>query len=427
MPASDLTPDPSPAPVGLHTLNTVGVQAICDATGTVWGHELFNRASFGGGLQHTAASDALVVFGVLCHAGPDTLLDNSTPVFINCTYASLSGGHLELLPPERTVLEIPPPPIDSAEELGTYLPAVHELRQRGFRVALTHHVIQDARFAAALPLADFIKFDLAALHDLRALQGLLARAQALSPAVRVAEKVETTAQRDALQALGVQLFQGYGIAPPRTVHTRVLLPCARTLRLLLQRLQQHAPTEALEGLLRQDPALAFHLLRVLRTSGLAADGRLDSLGDGLARMGLKRLFRWAALLLIASHSGGAASPWSPPAQVRAHMAAQLVRHLDENGSLADLAPLCGLLSLLDRALGLPMEGVLDLIALPDAVRQTLLHRQGPAGQLLQLSEACEQADDARFDASARALGLGAAQINLAHLQALAAVGAPPPA
>lgn len=405
-------------------LNTVGLQAICDGTGAVWGHELFNRAAFGSSLQHTAASDALVVFGVLCNAGPETLLDSSTPVFINCTYASLSGGHLELLSPERTVLEIPPPAIDSAEELGIYLPAVHELRQRGFRVALTHHVIQDARFADALPLADFIKFDLAAFPDLKALHHLLDAARTHSPAVRVAEKVETAAQRDALHARGVQLFQGYGISPPCTVHTRVLQPCPRTLRLLLQRLQQHAPTEVLESLLRQDPALVFHLLRVLRTSGLAADGQLASLGDGLARMGLKRLFRWAALLLTASHGGGPVSPWSAPAQVRAHMAAQLARELDNSSPLADMASLCGLLSLLDKALGLPMATVLDLMALPNAVRQTLLHRKGPAGQLLQLSEACEQADDMLFDASAHALGLCAGQVNLAHLQALAAVGAP---
>lgn len=420
----DLTaaaPSPPTLPPGLHLLNTVGLQALVDRQGALFGHELFNR-SWGGG-AHTAASDALAVFGTLGHAGPEPLLDGETPVFINCTYASLSGGHLELLPPRRTVLEIPPPSVHGSETLGTSLPALQELRQRGFRLAFSHEVLQDTRLAAALPLADFLKFDLGALETPQALAPLLAEARRRSPALQVAEKVETTAQWEALHGLGVDLFQGYAVGRPSTVPTRLLLPSPASLGSLLQQLQRQAPIEGLERVLRQDPALTFHLLRVLRTSGLADDGGTTSLREALARMGRKRLFCWAALLFTATRGAPPChAAWRTASRVRASLMERLARHLPRpQAEQAEAAWLTGLLSLLDEPLQLPMATVLSLLALPPPVRAALQAPEGTLGRLLQLAQACDSADDTLFQASASRLGLESGAINLAHLQALADV------
>ena len=79
-------------------------QAILDEQRAVFGYELFDRSTAAD--AHTAASDAALLFNALSYAGTEALVGKKT-VFINCTHESLAGGHLELIHPEKVVLEVP--------------------------------------------------------------------------------------------------------------------------------------------------------------------------------------------------------------------------------------------------------------------------------------------------------------------------------
>ncbi len=57
--------------------------------------------------RFTAASDAALLFNALSYAGAEALVGKKL-VFINTTHDGLSGGHLELIAPEKVVLEVPP-------------------------------------------------------------------------------------------------------------------------------------------------------------------------------------------------------------------------------------------------------------------------------------------------------------------------------
>ena len=57
----------------------------------------------------------------------------------------------------------------------------------------------------------------------------------------------------------------------------------------------------------------------------------------------------------------------------------------------DLAFLTGLLSLLDIALGIPMEDLLDRLGVDDEVRNVVLSHRGPLGTLLDVEDALERA------------------------------------
>ena len=65
-------------------------------------------------------------------------------IFVNCTHESLSGGHLELVEPDKVVLEISPLGHAAAEEVATRLPILTGLRDRGFHLAFNHTVLQSA-------------------------------------------------------------------------------------------------------------------------------------------------------------------------------------------------------------------------------------------------------------------------------------------
>ena len=135
-------------------------QAIVNSAQKVVGFELFNRSQLHGG--HTAASDVLMVFTALSHAGSEELV-GKVPIFVNCTHESLSGGHLELVNPEKMVLEIPPLGHLADSEVQARLPVLEQLRARGFHLAFSHSVLESA-YAAWLPLANYIKIDLSVLR-----------------------------------------------------------------------------------------------------------------------------------------------------------------------------------------------------------------------------------------------------------------------
>ncbi|HNE72952.1 MAG TPA: EAL domain-containing protein, partial [Giesbergeria sp.] len=140
----------------LTSVALIARQAIVNSQHVVIGYELFNRSR--SGQAHTAASDVALVFTALSHAGSDELVGKKL-IFVNCTHESLTGGHLELVDPEKVVLEISPLGHAASEEVAARLPILQGLRDRGFHLAFNHTVLQSP-YAAWLPLADYIKFDL---------------------------------------------------------------------------------------------------------------------------------------------------------------------------------------------------------------------------------------------------------------------------
>ena len=88
-----------------HPSSLIARQAIVDGSKSVIGYELFNRSR--APEAHTAASDVLLVFTALSHAGAEDLVGDKL-LFVNCTHESLAGGHLELLDPKKIVLGIQP-------------------------------------------------------------------------------------------------------------------------------------------------------------------------------------------------------------------------------------------------------------------------------------------------------------------------------
>lgn len=388
-------------------------QAIVNAQHVVVGYELFNRSRTGPG--HTAATDVALVFTALSHAGSDELVGKKR-MFVNCTHESLVGGHLELIDPDKVALEIPPLAHTSAEEVAMRTPTLAALRKRGFHLVFNHTVLE-AAYAAWLPLADYIKLDLSVLAPDQ-LAVLISYAQRHSHAALVAEKVETAQQYDMVSSYGVQLFQGYWFARPALVQAKLVSPVQSSILELINLVRKQASTEEIEEVLKKDAGLAFNLMRLINSSGFGLSREITSFRQAVMLMGLKKLFRWAALLLTASRTGGTPPAVGQTAVVRGRMM-ELLALETMPAEEADQAFVAGIFSLLDTMLNMPMTDALRLLSVPPIVEAALLHREGILGHLLSLAEACESGDDAAFDRAATDLRLSSQQINIAHLHALA--------
>ena len=393
---------------------SIARQAIVDYAGAVFGYELFDRSRTP--QTHDAASDAQLLFNALSHADNGALVDNRT-LFINCTHEGLASGHLELVQPDRIVLEMPSVPGNTTEEIARRLPGLNDARKRGFRLAFNHTVLT-AAYLPWLPLANFIKVDLRLLRpDL--VEPIVRMAQKKTDAQIIMEKVETAEQQQQAKELGVLLFQGYWFARPSVVTGQTIRPSQAVIIQLINQVRQQASTAEIEEVLKHDASLSFNLLRFINSSGFGLQTEITSFRHAVMMLGLKKLFRWAALLLTTSHAVGIPPAVGTTAIVRGRLMELLAIDLKLPAEECDNAFVTGVFSLLDTMLGMPMDKALEAIALPDSVISALLLQRGPLAPLLDLCEACETGDDAVFARAAQELNLDNQQINWAHLQALA--------
>lgn len=396
------------------SVSMIGRQAILNERREVFGYELFDRSTATD--AHTAASDAVMLFNALSYAGTEALVGRKL-VFINCTHESLVGGHLELIHPDKVVLEVSTFGENaSALDIEAAVPIFEDLRKRGFRLAFDQNLLRRA-YVSWLPMASFIKLDMLTF-PLENAQALVKFARTHTMAQIVAEKVETHAQFEHMHALGVKLFQGFWFSKPDLIPTRTVRPSQATILQLLNLVRSQSSTSDIEDLLKKDPTLSFNLLRFINSSGFGLSCEITSFRHAVMILGLKKLFRWAALLLTTSRAGGSAPAVGQIAVVRGRLMELLATEMMSTED-TDNAFVVGVFSLLDTILGMPMEQALNSIALPQPIVDALLHRTGVYAPFLELVLACENGDEEAFARNSDALHLSNHQVNWAHLQALA--------
>ncbi|MBK9346686.1 MAG: HDOD domain-containing protein [Burkholderiales bacterium] len=405
---SPTLPDPAAAP---HI--AVARQAVLDHERAIFGYELFDRSVQAD--QHTSATDAQMLFNLLSGSDTEAIAGGKT-IFINCTHDSLAGGHLDLVAPERVVLEIPPLPVTEVDQIQNLLASLQGVHQRGFRLAFDFSVLTRP-YESWLALASFIKFDLSVLKA-DAVASFVRLAQAKSGARLIAEKVETQAQYQHVAALGVNLYQGYWFAKPVMVQGQTVRPAQAHILQLINLVRKQASTDEIEEVLKRDATLSFNLLRFINSAGFGARTEVTSFRHAVMLLGLNRLFKWAALLMTTTKAGDTAPAVGTTAVVRGRLMELLATDLLPSEE-RDNAFVVGVFSLLDTMLGISMQSALESLTLPDSVTQALLAHTGPLAPLLDLTLACETGDDAAFAATSNALGLNNNQVNWAHLQALA--------
>ncbi|WP_343731435.1 HDOD domain-containing protein [Duganella sp.] len=156
---------------------------------------------------------------------------------------------------------------------------------------------------------------------------------------------------------------------------------------LLGLLARDADSRELEVLLKQDPALAYHLLKLVNSAAFALSSPIHSFGQAINVLGRRQLQRWLQLLLYArQQDDGLANPLLPLAAVRASMMEGLAKSLGWDRDQQDMAFVAGVFSLLDVLLAMPMTEIVAALSLDLDVVMALLDRAGPLGDLLKLVE-----------------------------------------
>jgi EAL and modified HD-GYP domain-containing signal transduction protein len=238
----------------------------------------------------------------------------------------------------------------------------------------------------------------------------------------VAEKVEDGKMADFCRDAGFELFQGYFYAKPEVLSGKRLDPAKLALMKILSLVLTDATIEAIEEEFKREPALIFGLLRLVNSAAAGLSRRIGSVREAIAVLGRRQLQRWVQLLLYVSVGDngmrGALVQLAAARGKTMELLAGKLRPKDEG--FGDEAFTCGLLSVVDVILKIPMVDVVEMIQLSTRVRDALTDRRGEFGTLLRLVEAKESDDlDALATLFSRIPGLNLDDLISADIRAAA--------
>lgn len=204
----------------------------------------------------------------------------------------------------------------------------------------------------------------------------------------------------------VQWIEGdwFMAPPPKAVGAQA---ASRALALqLVQLVSNDADTHEIEALLRKDPTLSYHLLKLVNSLGMGSSRKVTSFSQAILILGRAQLRRWLNLMLFSSREGDMRSAMLlARVAVRAHALEHLCKAQGQDRVHQEQAFMAGMFSLLGVLFGMPLDEVLQPLSISDDVKQALLAHAGELGALLALLETAERGDATALSAQLALLGI----------------------
>jgi EAL and modified HD-GYP domain-containing signal transduction protein len=374
----------------------LGRQPILNRRQEIVGYELLfrattvNRAEFD---SHSQAAQACtsVITNALSTFGLQEVLGGKFG-FINVYLGLFLSELLELLPIGQSVLEL----LETIELDDHVAERCRELRNLGFKLALDDHVYSPA-YHEFYSFVDYVKIDIldTGTEELPEIVRKLRQ----WPVKLLAEKVETFDQFEICAGLGFDYFQGYFFERPVVLNKKRLDVSDRAMLMLLQQLTADAPLEEIEQTFKENPSLAYNLLRLVNSVALGTREKIKTLRHAILMLGTDHLRRWIQLSLFSGKDArGIDNPLLEMAAVRGRLMETLVlQKLRQSTSSeqSEEAFMTGILSLLDVLFETPLDEIISYLNLNEEICAALLNRSGRLGELLSLAEKLEVTD---FDA-----------------------------
>jgi c-di-GMP phosphodiesterase len=362
-------------------------QPILDRDQAVEGYELLYPHC---DAEHELAGDAAletarVAFNALSEIGLEHLVGQSR-AWISVTPDFLLQDLALNLPADRVVLQLP----GTAPVEQSVIEQLQDLSSAGYVLAL-----DEFRYSPELDpllrIVKYVKLDMVALGP----RELAHQTFELRPyeLTLVAKQIESYDDFRLAKAAGADLFQGFFFCRPHLIGTRAILPSRLALMRLASALQD--PTiqlSDLERLISEDVGLSYRLLKYINSAYFSLRGRISSIKQAVALLGIEPLRRWATLTIFAD-LGDKPRELFVTALIRAHFCQEAGQPVD--GKPAELFTL-GLFSVLDALNDTSMYTAVQDLPLTPSMRDALIDHAG-AGRLLDCVMAIEKGDFGRAD------------------------------
>ncbi|MFO1330904.1 MAG: HDOD domain-containing protein [Rubrivivax sp.] len=359
-------------------------------------------------LRPDAPPDAAALMAALAETWPAT---GPQRLLLNLANEALLRGALALVPPAQVMLEVPAF-LAADPQLEWALRALHA---RGCTLLLA------GRAAQALPatVLGCFRQTIVELDDER--RGLHTAGQPgarsmgfVQAGVTRFSEVEEAFGRGAAAVLGWPLEEPLGQG-----RGKAAAPDLKVIVELMKRVDRMEAIDRLEAVLKNDPTLAFRLVRYINSAAFGLRVEIGSFRHAIMMLGYEKLKRWLALLLASASSDPNLKPVLFAAVLRGLFMEELVRASGDEQRRSELF-ICGVFSLLDCLLAQPLEQLMASIPVPQHVVDALVHASGPYRPYLEIVQAVEQASAFDLREAAERMMLSIAEVNRALLRALAA-------
>lgn len=379
----------------------VARQPIFDRADRLAGYELLYRNTASSTVADGAEADAMCTDTVI-HSFLDIGLDELTDghrAFVNCTREFLLDGQVDLLPPERVVVEV----LETVGHDDAVLDVCRGLTARGYQLALDDYVDSPA-YDDLLNTVSVVKLDVLE-QDRATIERVVQRLRGF-PVQLLAERVESSSMHALCMELGFDLFQGYFYQRPELI-ARKEVPVGQgaMLHLLNMLRDADASDAAVESGFRSDPSLTYKLLRIVNSAAVGGRG-VDSIGYAIRIVGRQMLYRWLALLMVSSMvtGNGLHDQLVEAALLRARLC-ELIAESSPHVRHTPALFMTGLFSMLDVLLRMPMRDVLSRVHVSDDIREAVMEGTGPYAEPLRLADAYQRGDWDQVEAVATSLGV----------------------
>jgi EAL and modified HD-GYP domain-containing signal transduction protein len=208
-----------------------------------------------------------------------------------------------------------------------------------------------------------------------------------------------------------------GDAPGADTKSRPIPAGVTTVVDLMQRVDRQEPAEKLEAVIKNDPTLAFRLMRYLNSPGFGLSVEISSFRHALMILGYQRLKRWLALLVTSAVDDPDMKPLMQLAVRRGLLMEEIARPGGDDALRNELF-ICGVFSTLDRMIGQSFEQLLKTIPVQESVAQALGHDSGPCAPFLALARAVEAESAYDIREAAEVLMLSVGDVNRALAKSL---------
>ncbi|WP_226581645.1 EAL and HDOD domain-containing protein [Halobacillus litoralis] len=318
-------------------------------------------------------------------------LSNRKPCFINFTEDLLLDKVPEYFHSEELIVEI----LEHVSFSLDLIRVCRELKQKGYSIALDDVIDVDrASLYEVLHYVDILKVDIRLVTDENRKKIIqLAKEYNLT---LLAEKVETTEERQRCLEEGFELFQGFYFSKPDIVKG-VDVPFYTSA--YVQMIKELSNTdyginiEKVTQILEQDLALTYKLLKLINSSQQRTRVPIQSIKQAVMLLGTETLKKWLYVLSIEQ-----AAPVSSKSQlvvktslVRAKMCEQIAIRM-RTKEKSDGYFLTGFMSLIDVITQRPVCEVIESLPLDTDIKKALQGFENMYRHVLNIAVSMEEAD-----------------------------------
>lgn len=386
-------------------------QPIFDSSREIVAFELLFRPTDGGPMPSPFDGDR-ATSTVLLNAftqGELATVSHGKPLYVNFTVETLAND-----PPfdtSRLVVEI----LEDTSFDESVRQRLVALRQQGFTLALDDYTYEGVEHPF-LPLVDIVKLEYPH-YGRQGFDDVVQRLRQQFPHLTLlAEKLESEDDLKYCQEAGCDLFQGYFLARPQTVHGKpVTIDRMAILKLIATLNQPNVSTRDISTVIECDPALGVRLLHLVNSAQNRHQTEITSLRQAAAWIGTQRIRSLATLLAL-----GEMEDKPDSLQQLALSRACLCRELaSRDAALAEKAFIAGLFSYLEAFFERPLDVLIDSLPLHSTINAALLTQEGPVGALLETAIRLESGEWNDIPWSRlQALGIDALDVSDANQRAM---------